>query len=178
MLAYAKGEHAVADRLIEALANAWDRLTFLYELTHIVGQLTDLPDMLNSIVHLLAEVVTVEEVFLITGVEADWISVTSSGDPLSLPSSIAEEVFRARRPVGLAELKPALEKAENPLAQAGDRGRAERDKAVPACLATPVRRAAQHAGSLVQVKVSPTEVGYFVRPTAGVQPDPNEGLKL
>lgn len=120
MLAFAKGEHAVADRLTEALVNAWDRLTFLYELTHIVGQLTDLPDMLNSIVHLLAEVVSAEEVFLITGVEAYWTSVTVSGDSLSLPPSIAEEIFRARRPVGLAELKPALEKAENPLAQAGD----------------------------------------------------------
>ncbi|MCK4961303.1 MAG: hypothetical protein KAS19_02410, partial [Anaerolineales bacterium] len=85
MLAFSFGEKAVADQLTKALVDAWDRLTFLYELTHIAGQVTELPDMLSSIVHLLAQVVSAEEVFLVTGDDSGWESVTASGDLLPQP---------------------------------------------------------------------------------------------
>ena len=120
MLAFSLGEKAVADRLTEALVDAWDRLTFLYELTHIAGQVTELPDMLSSIVRLLAQVVSAEEVFLVTGDDSGWESVTASGDLLPQPVALVENIPRAGRPVGLAEIQPALAQAESPLAQVGD----------------------------------------------------------
>jgi serine phosphatase RsbU (regulator of sigma subunit)/anti-sigma regulatory factor (Ser/Thr protein kinase) len=122
MLSIACSESAVADRLTEALVEAWDRLTFLYELTHIAGQATELPGMLTSIVHLLAQVVSAEEVFLVTGDRdrTDWESVTASGKPLLMPSVLVENIHYVGRPLGLAEIKPALERVGSPLAQVGD----------------------------------------------------------
>ena len=120
MLAFSFGEKAVADQLTKALVDAWDRLTFLYELTHIAGQVTELPDMLSSIVHLLAQVVSAEEVFLVTGDDSGWESVTASGDLLPQPAALVENIPRAGRPVGLAEIQPALKRAASPLAQVGD----------------------------------------------------------
>jgi len=120
MLAFSLGEKAVADRLTEALVDAWDRLTFLYELTHIAGQVTELPDMLSSVVRLLAQVVSAEEVFLVTGDDSGWESVTASGDLLSQPAALVENIPRTGRPVGLVEIQPALAQAESPLAQVGD----------------------------------------------------------
>jgi serine phosphatase RsbU (regulator of sigma subunit)/anti-sigma regulatory factor (Ser/Thr protein kinase) len=106
--------------LTEALVEAWDRLTFLYELTHIAGHATELPTMLNSIVRLLSQVVSAEEVFLVTVDEDGWGSVTASGQPLVSPSVLVENVYYVGRPLGLAELKPALERADSPLAEVGD----------------------------------------------------------
>ncbi|HEY44311.1 MAG TPA: SpoIIE family protein phosphatase [Anaerolineae bacterium] len=120
MLTIACSEGAVADRLTEALVEAWDRLTFLYELTHIAGHATELPDMLSSIVHLLAQVVSAEDVFLVTGDRAGWESVTASGQPLPMPSVLVENIHYVGRPLGLAELKHALERVDSPLAQVGD----------------------------------------------------------
>ncbi len=120
MLAIASSETAVADRLTEALVEAWDRLTFLYELTHIAGHATELPSMLSSIVNLLSQVVMAEEVFLITVDEDEWESVTASGQPLVSPSVLVENIYYVGRPLGLAELKPALERVKSPLAEAGD----------------------------------------------------------
>jgi hypothetical protein len=120
MLTIACSESAVADRLTEALVEAWDRLTFLYELTHIAGHAIELPAMLTSIVHLLAQVVSAEEVFLVTGERTGWESVTSSGQPLLMPNVLVENIHYVGRPLGLAELKPALERVDSPLAQVGD----------------------------------------------------------
>ena len=120
MLTIASSETAVADRLTEALVEAWDRLTFLYELAHIAGHATELPSMLNSIVRLLSQVVSAEEVFLVTVDDAGWESVTASGQPLVSPRILVENVYYVGRPLGLVELKPALEKAESPLAEVGD----------------------------------------------------------
>ncbi|HEY46201.1 MAG TPA: SpoIIE family protein phosphatase [Anaerolineae bacterium] len=120
MLTIACSETAVADRLTEALVEAWDRLTFLYELTHIAGHATELPSMLNSIVRLLSQVVSAEEVFIVTVDDAGWESVTASGQPLVSPSVLVENVYYVGRPLGLAELKPALERVDSPLAEVGD----------------------------------------------------------
>ena len=120
MLTIACSETAVADRLTEALVEAWDRLTFLYELTHIAGHATELPSMLTSIVHLLSQVVSAEEVFLITVDGDGWESVTASGQPLVSPSVLVENIHYVGRPLGLAELKPALERVDSPLAEVGD----------------------------------------------------------
>jgi serine phosphatase RsbU (regulator of sigma subunit)/anti-sigma regulatory factor (Ser/Thr protein kinase) len=120
MLTIASSETAVADRLTEALVEAWDRLTFLYELAHIAGHATELPSMLKSIVGLLSQVVSAEEVFIVTVDEAGWESVTASGQPLLSPRVLVENVYYVGRPIGLAEIKPALEGVDSPLAEVGD----------------------------------------------------------
>jgi serine phosphatase RsbU (regulator of sigma subunit)/anti-sigma regulatory factor (Ser/Thr protein kinase) len=119
-IAYALAEQSVAEELTGALVSAWDRLTFLYELTQIAGQLTELPVMLGSIVELLAQVVTVDEVFLVTKGDLVWESVTTSGRELSQPETFVDLVRGSGRPMGLDELLPALARAQSPLANAGD----------------------------------------------------------
>jgi serine phosphatase RsbU (regulator of sigma subunit)/anti-sigma regulatory factor (Ser/Thr protein kinase) len=120
MLAFSLNERTVADNLTEALVDAWDRLTFVYELTHIATQITELPDMLRSIVQLLSEVIAVEEVFLVFGGEGEWNSVTASGNPLPSAKALIESIPHVGRPVGITEMVLALKQKRSPLADVGD----------------------------------------------------------
>jgi serine phosphatase RsbU (regulator of sigma subunit)/anti-sigma regulatory factor (Ser/Thr protein kinase) len=119
-IAYTLAEQSVTEELTGALVSAWDRLTFLYELTQIAGQLAELPEMLGSIVKLLAQVVTVDEVFLVTRGDLDWESVTASSRELHQPETLVNLVHGIGRPLGLDELLPELARAQSPLANTGD----------------------------------------------------------
>jgi serine phosphatase RsbU (regulator of sigma subunit)/anti-sigma regulatory factor (Ser/Thr protein kinase) len=120
LLAASIAERTVSEDLTQAVVGAWDRLTFLYELTHIAGHIRALPEMLKSIVHLLAGVVVARDVFLITREGTEWTSVTASGDALPMPGALAQCVEGADRPIGLHEIRDVLEREGSPLAYSGD----------------------------------------------------------
>jgi serine phosphatase RsbU (regulator of sigma subunit)/anti-sigma regulatory factor (Ser/Thr protein kinase) len=120
LLATSMAERTVSDDLTQAVVSAWDRLTFLYELAHIAGHVRALPEMLSSIVNLLAGVVVAEDVFLIIREGEGWNSVTASGQTLPMPGAFAQCVEDADRPIGLREIRDVLECAGSPLAYSGD----------------------------------------------------------
>ncbi len=106
--------------LTDELINAWDRLSFLYELTQVAGRHGGVDEMLRDVVRLLAQVVSSEDVFLVTAQLEGLSCVTASGQPLPLPEVLAACVAGAPRPLTLGELRATLDRAGSPLAEAGD----------------------------------------------------------
>jgi len=113
-------ESSTADGLTAELINAWDRLTFLYDLAKIAGRHTDLREMLEAIVRLLARVVSVQDVMLVVARPEGLASFTASGSEVPLPEVLVGSVAGANRPLALEEVRPALERAGSPLAWSGD----------------------------------------------------------
>jgi serine phosphatase RsbU (regulator of sigma subunit)/anti-sigma regulatory factor (Ser/Thr protein kinase) len=111
---------ATAAGLTSELINAWDRLTFLYDLAKIAGRHTDLREMLDAIVRLLAQVVSVQDVVLVATQPEGLASFTSSGKGVPLPEVLVECVAEAKRPLALEEVRPVLERGGSPLAWSGD----------------------------------------------------------
>lgn len=110
----------IAEGLTEELINAWDRLTFLYELAQIVGGPSETDEMLAAIVRLLSQVVSAEDVLLVTSAKGHLAAFTASNARLPKPEALVASVAGASRPLGLDELRPALLQADSPLAEVGD----------------------------------------------------------
>jgi sigma-B regulation protein RsbU (phosphoserine phosphatase) len=113
-------EASTAEGLTSELIDAWDRLTFLYDLAKIAGRHIDLAEMLEDIVRLLARVVSVQDVMLVVARPEGLASFTASGKEIPLPEVLVGSVAGARRPLALEEVRPALERAGSPLAWSGE----------------------------------------------------------
>ena len=109
-----------AEGMTEELINAWDRLTFLYELAQIASRPSETDEMLAAIVRLLSQVVSAEDVLLVTSAEGRLAAFTASNSELPMPEALVASVAGAPRPLSLDELKPALQQAGSPLAEVGD----------------------------------------------------------
>ena len=120
MLSHLVDVSSTAAGLTSELINAWDRLTFLYDLAKIAGQHSDLGETLEAVVRLLARVVSVQDVVLVVARPDGFASFTSTGKEVPLPEVLVESVTGAKRPLALEEVRPALERAGSPLAWSGD----------------------------------------------------------
>jgi serine phosphatase RsbU (regulator of sigma subunit)/anti-sigma regulatory factor (Ser/Thr protein kinase) len=98
-------EEKVSADLSAELVRAWDRLTFLYELTKIAGSSSELTEMLDSIVASLGQVIESGDVFLATGSESGEVSVISSGQKIQLPSHSYDRLKSTKRPVSFDEIR-------------------------------------------------------------------------
>lgn len=105
-------ERDATGKVVEELALAWDRLTFLYELAKIASRYSELNAMLTSTVHLLEEEVKAGEVFLVVKQGDTWESVTSSGRAIPNPDVLVDHVIESPKPMGKAELVPLLGEAD------------------------------------------------------------------
>jgi serine phosphatase RsbU (regulator of sigma subunit)/anti-sigma regulatory factor (Ser/Thr protein kinase) len=98
-------EEKVSADLSAELVRAWDRLTFLYELTKIAGSSSELSEMLDSIVASLGQVIETGDVFLATGSESGEVSVISSGQKIQIPSHSYDRLRSTKRPVSFDEIR-------------------------------------------------------------------------
>jgi sigma-B regulation protein RsbU (phosphoserine phosphatase) len=113
-------QSAAAEGLTAELIDSWDRLTFFYDLAKIAGQHSDIEEMLAAIARLLAQVVAVQDAFLVVARPDGLASFSASGKAVILPEVIVGSVAGARRPLTLEEIHPVLERAGSPLAWSGD----------------------------------------------------------
>ena len=81
-------EETVTRDLTLELVKAWDRLTFHFELTKIIGRTSELNEMLNSIVKSLAEVLGAGEVILATETDTGKVKILTSGIVFNLPDDL------------------------------------------------------------------------------------------
>ncbi len=96
-------EQIVAADLAAELVKAWDRLTFLYELTKIAGRSIGREEMLESIVSSLSQVIEVGDVFLAIEGDAGRPRVISSGPALVLPNAVYRRLTNAGRLMSFSE---------------------------------------------------------------------------
>jgi len=98
-------EKKVSIDLSAELVKAWDRLTFLYELTKIAGGSVKLHEMLESIVASLALVIGSGDVFLAIENSTGKPNVISSGQSIYLPSRLYQRLIEMGRPMSLTEVR-------------------------------------------------------------------------
>ncbi len=112
LFSHASLEERVSADLSAELVRAWDRLTFLYELTKIAGSSSNLTEMLDSIVASLGQVIESGDVFLATEGETSDISVISSGQKFELPSESYYRLKSTKRPVSFDEIREMDQREE------------------------------------------------------------------
>jgi serine phosphatase RsbU (regulator of sigma subunit)/anti-sigma regulatory factor (Ser/Thr protein kinase) len=105
LFSHASLEERVSSDLSAELVRAWDRLTFLYELTKIAGSSSELSEMLDSVVASLGQVIESGDVFLATESEIEGVSVISSGQKVDLPSESYARLSSTKRPVSFDEIR-------------------------------------------------------------------------
>jgi len=105
LFSHASLEERVSADLSAELVRAWDRLTFLYELTKIAGSSSELSEMLDSVVASLGQVIETGDVFLATESETGEISVISSGQKFHLPTRSYNRLRSTKRPVSFDEIR-------------------------------------------------------------------------
>jgi serine phosphatase RsbU (regulator of sigma subunit)/anti-sigma regulatory factor (Ser/Thr protein kinase) len=105
-------EKTVSHDLALELVKAWDRLTFHFEMTKIIGRTSDLDEMLDSIVISLTEVMGRGEVFLATENEEEKISIITSGIELKLNPDSYRSIARSHKPLSFSEIKEFLDSDE------------------------------------------------------------------
>jgi serine phosphatase RsbU (regulator of sigma subunit)/anti-sigma regulatory factor (Ser/Thr protein kinase) len=106
-------EEQVSADLSAELVRAWDRLTFLYELTKIAGSYSGLSEMLDSVVVSLGQVIESGDVFLATDGETGEISVISSGQKIDIPFRLYDHLKSARSPVSFDEIREMDQRGED-----------------------------------------------------------------
>ncbi len=119
-LTFGLREEHLGENLTEALVGAWDRLSFFYEFTHIVGRATDLLDLMEEIIALLKRVIFVEDVFIVLCEEGGVDTHTASGEDLPDADLLVTLIEDSVGPVSMRELKDALVLADSELAECGD----------------------------------------------------------
>jgi serine phosphatase RsbU (regulator of sigma subunit)/anti-sigma regulatory factor (Ser/Thr protein kinase) len=102
-------EKAVSHDLAIELVKAWDRLTFHFEMTKIIGRTTDLNEMLDSIVKSLSEVLGRGQVFLAIEADDEEITIITSGVELNLSSGVYQEVTKSHKPLSFTEIREFVE---------------------------------------------------------------------
>jgi serine phosphatase RsbU (regulator of sigma subunit)/anti-sigma regulatory factor (Ser/Thr protein kinase) len=98
-------EHSISQDLVTELVKAWDRLTFLFELTKIAGRSSSLQEMLESIVESLGEVVGAGDVFLAMGKDGPAKMILSFEIGFTLPEELIEKVSKSASPISYSEVK-------------------------------------------------------------------------
>lgn len=111
---------SVAQDLVSELVKAWDRLTFLFEVTKIAGRSSALEEMLESIVESLAEVVGPGEVFLAIDNAGATKLILSSDIGFALPEEFITKVSKSTSVVSYAEVKPILQNSGDPYPEIAD----------------------------------------------------------
>jgi len=98
-------EEQVSADLSAELVRAWDRLTFLYELTKIAGSSSELSEMLDSVVASLGQVIEIGDVFLVAEGKTGQVSIISSGQKIEIPFRFYELLKSARLPVSFDAIR-------------------------------------------------------------------------
>jgi serine phosphatase RsbU (regulator of sigma subunit)/anti-sigma regulatory factor (Ser/Thr protein kinase) len=106
-------EKTVSHDLALELVKAWDRLTFHFEMTKIIGRTYDLNEMLDSIVVSLSEVLGRGEVFLITEDDGKKISILTPGIEFELTPDLYQSITQSHKPLSFAEIQGFLEDDED-----------------------------------------------------------------
>lgn len=105
-------EKTVSHDLAIELVKAWDRLTFHFEMTKIIGRTTDLSEMLDSIVISLTEVLGRGQVFLAIETEDDEISIITSGVEINLSPDVYQNVTKSHKPLSFSDIRELVEPDE------------------------------------------------------------------
>lgn len=101
-------EKIVSHDLAMELVKAWDRLTFHFEMTKIIGRATDIEEMLDSIVMSLTEVLGRGEVFLATESDDDKISIITSGIEMEIRPEAYSRMTQSHKPLSFSEVQAIL----------------------------------------------------------------------
>jgi serine phosphatase RsbU (regulator of sigma subunit)/anti-sigma regulatory factor (Ser/Thr protein kinase) len=120
LFSHANLEERVSADLSAELVRAWDRLTFLYELTKIAGSSSELSEMLVSIVASLGQVIEVGDVFLATEDANEEISVISSGQKIQIPSRSYDRLRATKHPVSYDDIREMNHGTEDPFKGVSD----------------------------------------------------------
>ena len=102
-------EKTVSHDLAVELVKAWDRLTFHFEMTKIIGRTTDLNEMLDSIVISLTEVLGRGQVFLAIENDEGDISIITSGIKINLSSNVYQDVTKSHKPLSFSDIREFVE---------------------------------------------------------------------
>ncbi len=113
-------EQRVSADLSAELVRAWDRLTFLYELTKIAGRSSDISEMLDSIVASLGQVIESGDVFLAIETDVGQVTVISSGRKVDFPLSSYERLKSIKRPVSFEEIQELDYRKDDPYKDVSD----------------------------------------------------------
>lgn len=105
LLSHVTLEETVTRDLALELVKAWDRLTFHFELTKIIGRSSELNEMLNSIVKSLAEVLGAGEVILATETETGKVNILTSGIEFNLPDDLYKNIVKSYKPLSFSDVK-------------------------------------------------------------------------
>ncbi|MEJ2569756.1 MAG: SpoIIE family protein phosphatase [Anaerolineales bacterium] len=119
-LSFGLREEHLGKSLTEALVGAWDRLSFLYEFTHIVSRATDLLDLMEAIIALLKKVIFVEDVFIVLREDSELHTLTASGQDLPDVDLLLTLTEDSAGPVSKRELHDSLVLANSELVDCGD----------------------------------------------------------
>lgn len=98
-------EETVTRDLTLELVKAWDRLTFHFELTKIIGRTSELNEMLNSIVKSLAEVLGAGEVILATETDTGKVDILTSGIVFKLPDDLYKNIIKSHKPLSFSDVQ-------------------------------------------------------------------------
>jgi serine phosphatase RsbU (regulator of sigma subunit)/anti-sigma regulatory factor (Ser/Thr protein kinase) len=109
LLANREQESDIAESSLRELTIAWDRLHFLFQLSQIANRSSSLDEILDSIVSLLAGIVSVEEVFLIAFNEGEYRTAVNSGETREIDPALIERVLQKPTALGLNELNSDLD---------------------------------------------------------------------
>jgi serine phosphatase RsbU (regulator of sigma subunit)/anti-sigma regulatory factor (Ser/Thr protein kinase) len=120
LFSHASVEERVSADLSAELVRAWDRLTFLYELTKIAGRSSDISEMLESIVASLGHVIESGDVFLAIEGDEGQVSVISSGRKIDFPFPSFERLKAIQRPISLEEIRELDYREYNPYKDVSD----------------------------------------------------------
>lgn len=120
LFSQASVEQRVSADLSAELVRAWDRLTFLYELTKIAGRSLDIPEMLDSIVVSLGQVIESGDVFLAIESTMGHVSVISSGRKIDFPLPSYERLKSIKRPVSFEEIQEIDYRKDDPYKDVSD----------------------------------------------------------
>jgi len=120
LFSHASQEERVSADLSAELVRAWDRLTFLYELTKIAGRSSDVSEMLDLVVASLGQVIESGDVFVAIENEVGQVSVISSGRKILFPNPLYQKLKSANRPVSFDEIKMMDDRIDAPFSGISD----------------------------------------------------------
>jgi len=105
-------EAAISNDLVVELVKAWDRLSFLFELTKIAGRSSGQREMLHMIVDSLAEVVDAGDIIISVDSVGGRMTILSSDVDFSIPNELYLKIKQAPSLMSYSEVKRIYPKAE------------------------------------------------------------------
>jgi len=113
-------EEDIAKDLVVELVKAWDRLSFLFELTKIAGRSSGQEEMLHMIVDSLAEVIDAGDIIISVDSVGGRTTILSSEADFSIPMELYLKIKQASSPMSYSDVKRIYPEAERIYADVDD----------------------------------------------------------